>query len=37
MYNILNNQKDMLNLIDEKLNLDVWQNIDRFNYEKENS
>lgn len=37
MYNILNNQKEMLNLIDEKLNLDVWQNIDRFNYEKENS
>lgn len=36
MFNILKNQKKMLKLIEEKLNLDVWQNIDRFNYEKEN-
>lgn len=37
MFNILKNQKKMLKLIEEKLDLDVWQNIDRFNYEKENS
>lgn len=37
MFNILKNQKKMLRLIEEKLDLDVWQNIDRFNYEKENS
>lgn len=35
MFNILKNQKKMLKLIEEKLDLDVWQNIDRFNYEKE--
>lgn len=37
MFNILKNQKKMLKLIEEKLDLDVWQDIDRFNYEKENS
>ena len=29
MFTILRNQKDMLKLIDEKLNLKVWQEINR--------
>lgn len=35
MFNILNNHKKMLKLIEQKLSLDVWQEIDRSNYEKE--
>ena len=29
MFNVINNQKDMLKLIDEKLDFDVWQEINR--------
>ncbi len=29
MFNIINNQKEMLKLIDEKLDLQVWQSINR--------
>ena len=35
MFNILKNQKKMLKLIEQKLSLDVWQEIDHSNYEKE--
>ena len=33
--NVLKNQKSMLNLINEKLDLEVWKEIEHLNFEKE--